>query len=98
MKYASEVIDLMACFPGRRFKMRQIINHVAPRADQRQRAIVRTGVWRVLLALESSGQVGSSRSETENGEHAEYWWKSITSASLEPFQKALQSTRPQLRL
>lgn len=37
MKYAHEVIDLMAAFPERRFKMPQIINHVAPRADQRQR-------------------------------------------------------------
>ena len=26
MKYAHEVIDLLGAFPGRRFKMRQIIN------------------------------------------------------------------------
>jgi len=60
MKYAHEVIDLLGAFPGRRFKMRQIINHVAPRADQRQRAVVRTGVWRVLVALEESGQIAST--------------------------------------
>ena len=30
MKYAKEVIDLMAAYPGRRFKMKQIINYAAP--------------------------------------------------------------------
>ncbi|WP_143277172.1 hypothetical protein [Bordetella genomosp. 1] len=93
MKYAHEVMDLMAAYPERRFKMRQIINHVAPRADPRQRAIVRTGVWRVLLTLEETGHIASSREEIPNGGHAEYWWKSITSTSGKPSQKPSQYVR-----
>ena len=89
MKYAHEVIDLLAAHPGRRFKMRQILNHVAPRANQRRLAIVRTGVWRALLALEESGQVVIIR-PAENGGHAEYFWQTITSSASEPFQKPAQ--------
>ncbi len=93
MKYAHEVIDLLAAFPGRRFKMRQIINHVAPRADQRQRAVVRTGVWRVLVALEKSGQLASTRDASESRVHFEYWWQTITSAPGNAFQKPSQYVR-----
>jgi len=79
VKYAREVIDLLAAHPNRMFKMRQILNHVVPRADQRQLAVARTGVWRALLALEESGQVVISRPDV-NGSHAEYGWKTITSS------------------
>ncbi|ANY17237.1 hypothetical protein [Bordetella pseudohinzii] len=78
MKYAKEVIDLLAAYPGRRFKMKQIINYVDPRADARQRAVLRTGVWRVLVALEESGQIGSNREEAAARVHVEYWWSVIT--------------------
>lgn len=81
MKYAAEVIDLLAGFPGRKFKMREIINHVAPRASQKQRTVIKVGVWRVLAALEESGQIESSRSDTPRGAHVRYWWKSITLSS-----------------
>lgn len=93
MKYAHEVIDLMAAFPARRFKMRQIINHVAPRADQRQRAVVRTGVWRVLVALEDSGHIETTRHDAESRVHVEYWWSTITSCSGKAFQKPSQYVR-----
>lgn len=93
MKYASEVIDFMAGFPERRFKMRQIINQVAPRASKRQRAIVRTGVWRVLLALEESGHIATSRDEAVSGAHVEYWWKSITLTSGKASQEPSQYVR-----
>lgn len=67
MKYAREIIDLMICYPGRRFKVRQLVNAVAPRATPQQRASVRIGVHRVLLALEKSGQVRSTREGVRNG-------------------------------
>lgn len=79
MKYASEVIDLMGCMPGRRFKMREIIRHVNPDANARERAVIRTGVWRVLQQLEATGHIETTRDGLSNGAHAEYWWKSITS-------------------
>lgn len=89
MKYASEVIGLLGAYPNRKFRMRQIINHVAPRANGRQLAVVRTGVWRVLQALEESGQVRIVRPD-ENGSHAEYCWQTITSSSGKAFQKPSQ--------
>ncbi|TFL14204.1 hypothetical protein CSC67_08615 [Pusillimonas caeni] len=75
MKYAKEVIDLMAAYPGRKFKMRHIVNYVAPGASTRQKASIREGVRRVVLALEESGQISSTREEVPNGSDAEYWWK-----------------------
>lgn len=90
MKYASEVIDLLAAYPGRRFKMRQIINYIGGNADQKRRAVIRTGVWRVLRDLESTGHIQSNRSEVGNGAHADWWWaQSITSGSGKPFQEPL---------
>ncbi len=89
MKYAREVIELLAAYPGRRFKMRQILNHVAPRTARSQAAVVRTGVWRALVALEENGQICIARPE-RSGAHAEYWWKSITSGTGEAFQKPTQ--------
>ncbi|UOK17259.1 hypothetical protein vBBaMIFTN8_72 [Bordetella phage vB_BaM-IFTN8] len=96
MKYAREVIDLMAAFPGRRFKVRQIVNHAAPRATAQQRSSVRIGVHRVLKSLELSGQVCSTRGEVEYGADGEYWWvdvtaiscsKTVTSSLAQPYQK-----------
>lgn len=75
MKYASEVIDLMECMPGRRFKVREVVNSVVPKATVQQRASIREGIRRVLISLERSGHVGSTRGEIVNGADAEYWWK-----------------------
>ena len=75
MKYAREVIELMGAHPGRRFKVRNLVNAIAPRASTRARASIREGVRRVLVALEDSGQVGSTREEVANGADGEYWWK-----------------------
>lgn len=53
MLYAREVIDLLAAFPGREWRMAQIVNHVArgKPAYVQQRERVRQGVRRVLLRL-----------------------------------------------
>lgn len=75
MKYAAEVIGLMSVYPGRRFKVRQIVNHAAPGSTPKQRMSIREGIRRVLLSLEDSGQVASTRAEVPNGANAEYWWK-----------------------
>lgn len=93
MKYAKEVIDLMAAYPGRRFKMKQIINYVDPRADARQRAVLRTGVWRVLVALEECGTISSNRDDASARIYVEYWWPVITSVPGKPFQEPSQYVR-----
>lgn len=93
MKYAKEVIDLMAAYPGRKFKMKQIINYVDPRADARQRAVLRTGVWRVLVALEECGTISSTRDGAIATVHVEYWWPVITSVPVQSFQEPSQYVR-----
>ncbi len=92
MKYASEVIGLLAAHPGRRFRMRQIIRHVQPKATAKELPIIRTGVWRVLQALEESGQVRIERPET-NGAPAEYWWETITSRPENHFRNPYNNGR-----
>jgi len=75
MKYAREVIDLLAAYPGHKFRMRYIVNHVARATNSRQPASVRVGVHRVLRMLEDSAQIKSTRSTTPNGASSFYWWE-----------------------
>lgn len=90
MKYASEVIDLLAAYPGRQFKVRHIVRFVAPNSTPKQRASIRVGIQRVLNALEDSGQIESSRGQVANGADAEYWWKTATSSPCRPQQEPQQ--------
>jgi hypothetical protein len=73
--------------------MRQLINTVAPRATTCDMAAIRVGVWRVMLALEESGQVEISRPNTGNGSFASYRWKTITSSPRNPLHKPSQYVR-----
>lgn len=59
MKYAKEVIDLLAAYPGREFRMAEIIRHVCRgrRLSSRETEAIRKAVRRVLAALEESGQL-----------------------------------------
>lgn len=77
MKYAKEVIDLLAAYPGRRFRMIQIVRHVAdghPR-NPKEWERIRKGVRRVLDSLEESGQVEREQSDAHTGGFALYGWK-----------------------
>lgn len=65
MKYAKEAIDLMAAYPGRAFRMMEIVRHVS-----RGRALTKTektriqrGIQRAMVALEEAGSVMISPSE-----------------------------------
>ncbi|MBV6304923.1 hypothetical protein KVP10_08485 [Candidimonas humi] len=76
MKYAAEVIGLLAEFPGREFRIIQIVRHVLgghPRTPY-QWERVRKGVRRVLSTLEDSGQI-QKITAAGNGSHAAYCWK-----------------------
>src|SRR5260364_240280 len=58
MKYAQEIIDLMGAYPGRAFRMREIVKYVSGKeANDKERKQVRIGVWRVLNQLNESGQI-----------------------------------------
>lgn len=74
MKYASEVIDLLAAYPGREFRMAQIVRHVtqAKAITESQRGAVREGVRQVLVELSKSGQV---QVEKTGATSATYTWE-----------------------
>jgi len=58
VKYAKEVMSLLAAYPGREFRMREIINSIAGAyAEPKIRKQVHIGVWRVLQLLADSKQV-----------------------------------------
>ncbi len=71
---------LLAPYPGREFRMRQIVNYAAPKkADERERKRVQMAVYRVLQALAESGQVIIAERST-NGAPATYSWRVLETA------------------
>lgn len=80
MKYAKEVIDLLGAFPGRPFKMAQIVRYISPGAAGLEREAIRKGVARAIDALEESGVVVVETSTSSKlNSPASYKWKSGTS-------------------
>lgn len=73
MKYAREVIDLMACYPGREFRMAEILRHVGRCLSRTAAAeeAMRRGVRRVLDHLIASGQVARLDGKTKS---VAYFW------------------------
>jgi len=59
LKYAKEIIDLMAAYPGREFRKREIIRYVMTtlRIPSDGREAVRKGVMRVLSEMETAGTI-----------------------------------------
>ena len=77
MKFAADVMALLAPFPGREFRMRQIVNYCAPKkADERERKRVQMAVYRVLQMLADSGHV-VIKERSKNGAPATYAWRSV---------------------
>ncbi len=76
MKYAREVVELLAAYPGREFKAQQIVRYVCPNPQNtRERRAVRMGVHRVLSELRAVGTVLSRPPIVARGGYAVYWWK-----------------------
>ncbi len=75
MKYAQEIIELMGAYPGRAFRMREIVNSIAgKKASDKARKQIRIGVWRVLNQLSESGQIIIQKRK-ENGAASRYSWR-----------------------
>lgn len=75
MKYAREVMELMAAFPGREFKVAGIVRYVTSgRAlTLREGRSARKAVLRVLESLEGTGAVKRRPAEAR-GSSANYAW------------------------
>ncbi len=76
MKLADQIIELMEPFPGRPFRMQEIVNYVNPRArEKRDKEAIRKQARVVLEQLSQTGSVNISPRE-RNGSQALYSWKS----------------------
>jgi len=76
VKYAHEVIDLLAPYPGRQFRMADIVRYVAPNAQGADRQRVRNGVLRVLESLADNGSVAVEPAAYRGG-FATYAWQKV---------------------
>lgn len=77
MLYAHELIELMGAFPGRDFRMGDLVTYVrnGRELDPKQTMALRKGVERALDALESSGSVIVVRPFHNQRGWAYYRWK-----------------------
>ena len=78
MKFAKDVIELMQSYPGRQFRMIEIVRYVANgrRLALSERRSMRKGVLRVLESLAESGIVLIDPPRFHRGAPAFYAWRS----------------------
>lgn len=88
MRYAAEVIELMAAYPGRKFRPGEVVRYVASRQAGAKVSAIRMGVQRVLLALNDAGVVERTL-PMRPGSYALYSWRS------RPVQTVTSSARIQ---
>lgn len=74
MKYASEVINLLASNQRSAFRMAHFVRNIDEEATGRDRQRIRNGVLRVLEELEHHGTVTVERSD-RRGAASLYRWK-----------------------
>jgi hypothetical protein len=80
LKFASEIIELMAAYPEREFRMGQIVRYAVKgrTLDLKERRAARLAVWRALGAFIENGSIATRPDRPRNGAPAFYRWKSIT--------------------
>lgn len=80
MLYAREVIELMGAYPGRDFRMIEVLRYVTngKELDTKQKTAMRKGVLRVMESLAESGCVLVRPPSHQRGGFAVYRWKSET--------------------
>lgn len=75
MKYAKEILDLMPAYPGRKFRLVELVRHVSKgRAIcQTEKTRLQRGIQRVMVEMARNGSV--SIHEPEKGGHGrQYEW------------------------
>ncbi|RIQ11464.1 hypothetical protein D0846_17545 [Bordetella avium] len=75
MKYAREILGLMRPYPGRQFRMAELVRGVNPMAEGAERQRIRNGVLRVLAELEQNGSITRVGPAQARGGYALYSWK-----------------------
>jgi hypothetical protein len=92
LKYAREIIELMAAYPGREFKMDEIVRYIAgskgrQRLEALEREAVRRSARNALKALADSGCVSIHYPSSANGSFALYRWGRLLNTQHEAFSK-----------
>ncbi|WP_198952934.1 MULTISPECIES: hypothetical protein [unclassified Achromobacter] len=91
MKYAGEVIDLMACYPGREFRLMELVRHVSRGRYliDAEKTRMQRGIQRAMEALRDAGSV--TIQEPEEGSHGRtYTWR-VTVPSHEAYKSVTHS-------
>jgi hypothetical protein len=90
LKFASEVIELMGAFPGRDFRIGDVISYVRNGREltDKQARAMREAVARVLAALEESGSIIVVRPFTNQRGWAYYRWKMTHGHAIETLPDA----------
>lgn len=86
MRYAHEVIGLLGAFPGRGFRMKQILLEVMrgkPEPDDRGAVAMRKAVGRVLEQLQDDGHVEVTPAVGRGGYALYAWRQKVRHAVLE---------------
>jgi transcription initiation factor IIE alpha subunit len=86
--YVSEIVELMAAFPGRDFRIGDVINYVRNGRDlsDKQARAMREGVNRALQALAETGSVAVVRPFTNQRGWAYYHWQMTHAHAPKPSQ------------
>jgi hypothetical protein len=77
MLYVREIMDLMGAYPGRDFKMVEIVNYVTGDRDTdvRKKRAIRKGALRAIEALQSTGCLLVRPPRASRGGYAHYRWR-----------------------
>ena len=77
MLYARELIDFMGAFPGRDFKMVELVGYIANgrTLDLREKRAVRKAAHRAVDALAASGCILVRPPRASRGGFAHYRWR-----------------------
>lgn len=77
MKYVGELIGFMGAYPGREFRMSELVRHVsrAGSLTLKQRRAMRKAVLRAIEALIGTGTVLRRPATAKRGGYAKYRWR-----------------------
>lgn len=77
MRFAREMMELMAPYPGRDWRMRQLVNYICNGRPigREERNAMREAIRLVMEAFEESGAIHIKPSKEARGGFALYCWK-----------------------
>lgn len=97
MDYCKSLLGLFVCYPGRKWEMFQLVNHVSAKAKGAERQRVRNGIARAISKFEKTGHVRVTPPAVR-GAGALYEWVGSENNFLQSATQSATIRHPQLRL